>query len=149
MMFSKLSPIFPLCFPLAVLAETLSDGTVVDRTAVQDGSEENQKPKKDDCEDYHEMCEKWSQKGECKANPEYMLLNCRSSCEVCDYAPETRTFYAKGFERRGLRARSRFFFIIPPTLLPLPYKNPVTRASGTCTPFRTVLYAGGDQYHNF
>jgi len=38
---------------------------------------------KNDCVDNHEDCEYWAGIGECDKNPDYMLINCKKSCEVC------------------------------------------------------------------
>lgn len=35
------------------------------------------------CKDEHEKCQEWRSRGECKANPGYMLYHCRESCESC------------------------------------------------------------------
>mmetsp|Transcript_695 Transcript_695/g.1042 ORF Transcript_695/g.1042 Transcript_695/m.1042 type:complete len:521 (+) Transcript_695:32-1594(+) len=36
------------------------------------------------CDDKEEECVEWARMGECEANPNYMLKNCRLSCDVCD-----------------------------------------------------------------
>merc|ERR1712079_606411 len=36
------------------------------------------------CKDDNSRCEEWAGKGECEANPEYMLVNCKLSCKACD-----------------------------------------------------------------
>ena len=40
---------------------------------------------KDDpmCQDMHELCSFWAEKGECNANPNYMHTNCAKSCNKC------------------------------------------------------------------
>lgn len=35
------------------------------------------------CIDEDERCELWASKGECKSNPQYMLMSCRKSCSSC------------------------------------------------------------------
>ena len=35
------------------------------------------------CEDLHEMCPSWSEKGECMINPIFMQSACRKSCYLC------------------------------------------------------------------
>ena len=35
-----------------------------------------------DCEDNHVSCEAWASQGECEKNPDYMLANCKKSCDV-------------------------------------------------------------------
>ncbi|GFR87742.1 secreted ShK toxin domain containing protein [Elysia marginata] len=37
-----------------------------------------------DCTDYHARCAQWATGGECSKNPNYMLTNCRRSCNVCE-----------------------------------------------------------------
>mmetsp|Transcript_10336 Transcript_10336/g.15539 ORF Transcript_10336/g.15539 Transcript_10336/m.15539 type:complete len:504 (-) Transcript_10336:508-2019(-) len=37
----------------------------------------------DECSDRHPKCLEWAEKGECKANPGYMLAECQFSCSVC------------------------------------------------------------------
>ena len=36
------------------------------------------------CIDEHENCKGWAKVGECEANPKYMLVSCRRSCNVCN-----------------------------------------------------------------
>ncbi|KAL7470118.1 hypothetical protein ACHAXS_011509, partial [Conticribra weissflogii] len=36
------------------------------------------------CRDDHPECENWGSQGECVNNPNYMLLNCRKSCDTCN-----------------------------------------------------------------
>ena len=38
------------------------------------------------CVDDGADCTQWAVGGECKANPDYMLANCRKSCNVCSEA---------------------------------------------------------------
>lgn len=35
------------------------------------------------CHDSHELCSFWASKGECEANPNYMLPNCMKACNNC------------------------------------------------------------------
>ena len=35
------------------------------------------------CEDTDERCPDWGRNGECRSNPQYMLVYCRKSCESC------------------------------------------------------------------
>ena len=35
------------------------------------------------CINTHPECEDWASKGECKRNPQYMLLECRQACQSC------------------------------------------------------------------
>ena len=35
------------------------------------------------CIDEDERCEGWAKQGECKNNPQYMLVSCRKSCSSC------------------------------------------------------------------
>mmetsp|Transcript_41914 Transcript_41914/g.64557 ORF Transcript_41914/g.64557 Transcript_41914/m.64557 type:complete len:130 (+) Transcript_41914:100-489(+) len=35
------------------------------------------------CMNEHPECEKWAKAGECKNNPQYMLLDCRKACHTC------------------------------------------------------------------
>ena len=37
----------------------------------------------DDCQDSNENCSYWASVGECDANPGYMLVNCKMSCDQC------------------------------------------------------------------
>jgi hypothetical protein len=37
----------------------------------------------DSCVDGHEKCSAWASKGECEANPKYMLQYCKKSCGIC------------------------------------------------------------------
>jgi hypothetical protein len=38
-----------------------------------------------ECIDEDEMCFSWSKRGECEANPSYMLIHCKRSCKACAY----------------------------------------------------------------
>lgn len=35
------------------------------------------------CSDKHGNCQQWATDGECKANPDWMLVNCQQSCGLC------------------------------------------------------------------
>ena len=35
------------------------------------------------CKDDDQYCADWAAKGECKANPVYMLVSCRRACSTC------------------------------------------------------------------
>ncbi|KAH9503506.1 Blastula protease 10 [Bulinus truncatus] len=37
-----------------------------------------------ECDDTHESCREWANSGECRANPSWMINNCRQSCQKCD-----------------------------------------------------------------
>ncbi|XP_070574803.1 zinc metalloproteinase nas-4-like isoform X2 [Ptychodera flava] len=37
-----------------------------------------------DCKDDNNQCSNWAQSGECQANPGYMLVSCKKSCDQCD-----------------------------------------------------------------
>eukprot|EP00542_Grammatophora_oceanica_P002539 CAMPEP_0194069488 /NCGR_PEP_ID=MMETSP0009_2-20130614/87666_1 /TAXON_ID=210454 /ORGANISM="Grammatophora oceanica, Strain CCMP 410" /LENGTH=421 /DNA_ID=CAMNT_0038722679 /DNA_START=46 /DNA_END=1311 /DNA_ORIENTATION=- len=41
---------------------------------------------KDRCKNSHRECAAWAAKGECEANPKYMLLRCAPMCQTCEYA---------------------------------------------------------------
>ncbi|XP_066297394.1 uncharacterized protein [Branchiostoma lanceolatum] len=43
-----------------------------------------------DCEDDNDYCAAWANIGECEANPNYMLYNCRLSCGVCQLEANCR-----------------------------------------------------------
>ena len=45
-----------------------------------DGTNTNTNP---DCRDNHEKCSEWTSLGECENNPNYMLRNCKFSCNNC------------------------------------------------------------------
>lgn len=36
-----------------------------------------------ECENDHPNCDEWAKKNECKRNAQYMIYNCRKSCETC------------------------------------------------------------------
>jgi hypothetical protein len=52
---------------------------------LEEDSEEEDDYKLEDyaCEDQHKSCPHWSELGECSANPNYMTVYCRRSCELC------------------------------------------------------------------
>ena len=35
------------------------------------------------CSDKHPECKEWAASGECRANPDWMLVNCQESCGLC------------------------------------------------------------------
>ena len=35
------------------------------------------------CVDGNKSCPHWAQSGECSKNPDYMLVNCKKSCDQC------------------------------------------------------------------
>ncbi|KAJ7393543.1 hypothetical protein OS493_006527 [Desmophyllum pertusum] len=35
------------------------------------------------CADKHSNCEQWASAGECRTNPDWMLMNCQESCGLC------------------------------------------------------------------
>ncbi len=41
------------------------------------------------CVDENDLCALWAGTGQCEANPSYMLLSCRRSCQVCFVETET------------------------------------------------------------
>lgn len=41
------------------------------------------KPTPYQCKDNHELCPHWSKIGECRNNPNWMLVNCKQSCQQC------------------------------------------------------------------
>ena len=43
----------------------------------------NSPPLEVQCENEHPECQSWADRGECKANPQYMLTGCRKSCGTC------------------------------------------------------------------
>lgn len=49
----------------------------------EDGSCED-----DGCVDDNEQCQEWAGIGECDANPNYMLLTCKKSCDTCNMKPK-------------------------------------------------------------
>ena len=49
-----------------------------------EGEDEIEEIETNDCKDKHESCDFWASKGECENNPNYMLVKCRVSCDVCD-----------------------------------------------------------------
>jgi prolyl 4-hydroxylase len=52
-----------------------------------DEEEEEDVVSVEECVDEHKSCEFWSNHGECEANPNYMLVNCRKSCNTCRQFP--------------------------------------------------------------
>lgn len=51
--------------------------------AASGDSEKPAKKNDPDCVDNHESCDLWASKGECEANPKYMLKQCKKSCFIC------------------------------------------------------------------
>ena len=45
----------------------------------------------DDCQDQFKDCKLWAANGECEINPDYMLLNCASSCKTCGLSLEQKS----------------------------------------------------------
>lgn len=48
----------------------------------------NELPRNSECKDNYIDCKKWASNGECVINPEFMVYNCKSSCESCDLTPQ-------------------------------------------------------------
>jgi hypothetical protein len=46
----------------------------------------------EECVDTHESCGFWAENQECQENPDYMLVYCRKSCQVCYDAPTEEDF---------------------------------------------------------
>ena len=40
-------------------------------------------PPSGDCQDQNSSCQYWASTGECAKNPDYMLVYCQKSCNVC------------------------------------------------------------------
>jgi ShK domain-like len=55
----------------------------VDDIADTDDLKENETEVEEVCFDNNEKCDEWASKGECEANPKYMLTNCKKSCMIC------------------------------------------------------------------
>ena len=45
-------------------------------------------PRDSNCADNYVDCKKWADSGECVINPEFMVYNCKSSCESCSLTPQ-------------------------------------------------------------
>ena len=74
------------------------------------------------CHNEHPQCQEWASRGECKLNPNYMLVNCAGSCRTCSRAVEAPVYtgqpwrlfntagepleskadFDKGFEKGGI-----------------------------------------------
>ena len=66
-------------------SDTASNGSnaSADTTKVTtDDNDSNNSASK--CQDQHDKCEMWASLGECDANPPYMHVYCKRSCELCD-----------------------------------------------------------------
>ena len=55
-----------------------------------DSSDEDEEDEAMSCQDTHGHCAFWAQKGECTANPGYMLIHCAKSCNEC--SPSKKSF---------------------------------------------------------
>lgn len=44
-----------------------------------------------ECVDLHPECPTWTNRGECSKNPQYMLIDCRKSCDSCIDSHTTTT----------------------------------------------------------
>jgi len=51
-----------------------------------------------ECVDYNEKCEEWTTRGECILNPDWMLVNCRLSCDYCQISSDCQIPPAKGLK---------------------------------------------------
>lgn len=47
----------------------------------------------DNCKDRHDDCEMWASMKECENNPNYMLRNCKKSCNACEEESDPATKY--------------------------------------------------------
>ena len=57
-----------------------SDGS----TKAEDNDDSADVGSNSQCADQHENCKFWADQGECAANPPYMHVYCKRSCELCD-----------------------------------------------------------------
>ena len=60
-------------------------GNTSDGTTTAEGNDDSANVDSNNaCEDQHENCKFWADQGECAANPPYMHIYCKRSCELCD-----------------------------------------------------------------
>jgi len=64
---------------------SMAEAASVEECTINEDGEELCEVAGDDpnCNDGHENCSFWAEHGECTANSNYMLKNCRKSCRVC------------------------------------------------------------------
>lgn len=79
-LFLALSGLFQL-LPLVSCeyVEVGADGDVVAASEIATGDDGDDEA----CVDGNDSCPGWSERGECEANPGYMLVHCRRSCRMC------------------------------------------------------------------
>ena len=53
------------------------------------------------CDDDDKRCADWAGKGECRANPGYMLSSCRRACGVCNGHVDISTFFSEEEQHLG------------------------------------------------
>lgn len=68
----------------------------------EDDDEDDFDVEKSDCQDDHPKCSNWAEIGECDANPNYMLHNCRRSCMQC---PDQAKKLARMMEEKRKKMR--------------------------------------------
>jgi len=61
------------------------DGTCTAASASSNSTRQSQEPV---CADTDASCRSWARRGECKKNPQYMLVSCQKSCGVCNASAE-------------------------------------------------------------
>ena len=57
-------------------------------TNIEENSYINELSRDSNCKDNYIECPKWASNGECVINPEFMVYNCKSSCESCSLTPQ-------------------------------------------------------------
>lgn len=87
------------------------------------------------CVDDKPMCVGWAKEGECRANPEYMLVSCRLSCGVCITTPAAPAgdgagAGAVGVVGDGMKEEND----APPSVPPVPEKKKQTASSVATSP---------------
>ncbi len=76
---------FKLLQAFVVDAAGENDFTEVESSGVEEQEET--------CSDSHDLCKFWSTIGECETNKDWMSINCKVSCDVCNGNHFSRTPY--------------------------------------------------------
>lgn len=65
------------------LEDTILETLVNDNDGARELVRSNYTNDAKECMNEHEKCEEWAERGECEANPVYMLSSCKKSCMIC------------------------------------------------------------------
>ncbi len=97
--FSKMSDGEQLEYIIRLYFDPTVKNIVDEKTIAEDKYIESL-PKNSNCSDSFSDCAIWAKSGECTVNPEFMMYNCKKSCQSCAMTPEQLYNYTKIYNSR-------------------------------------------------